>query len=441
MAFLFAACQPVVNVSLTAPAQTPKSTEIPTFSPTNSAPDQTINEQTTTAGYTHIQPDGNRILYGTGNLPDLEPLDIQLDGVPKWITALPYQNNTIWAVILTDNRIQTFRVNGRHVTNLFSRVENETPPPSFLQSIDAPPHLRIVGGNPMLLQPPATDSGATHPIMLPDNTLAFISEQGITVGEQTISGINPLPDARLLQDENGRILLLTNPTERYAHGVLGDSIEAAGITLVNTNSVLERLDTITIPAPRVIEGIMPIWVDWNNDGTREIIVTLSDRDLGAQIVLFDEQGNQLATGLAIGQGSRWRHQLAVAPFGPNGEMELVDVLTPHIGGVVEFYQWRGDKLEIVAQVPGYTSHVIGTRNLDMAVAGDLDGNGRYQLLLPNQRRTELAAIQRTADGAEVAWTLPIDGEMVTNLMGITLEDGMLAVGLGRADGTLRVWVP
>ena len=310
---------------------------------------------------------------------------------------------------------------------------------SFVQSSDAPPHLQIIDGNPMLLQSPNDDSGVTHPIMLPDGKLAFISENGFTVGEQTLTDIEPLPDARLLQDENGRILLLTDPTDRYAHGVLGDSIEAASITLLETTPNLEVSSIIPIPEPRVIEGIAPIWVDWNNDGTREIIVTLADRDLGAQIVLYDEQGNQLAKGPAIGQGSRWRHQLAVAPFGPNGELELVDVLTPHIGGVVEFYQWQGERLEIVAQVRGYTSHVIGSRNLDLAVAADWDGNGRYQLLLPNQRRTELGAIQRTPDGAEVAWTLPIDGEMVTNLMGVTLEDGSLAAGLGRADGTLRIW--
>ena len=439
MHFLLVSCQSIVEPTPTQTASTQAEANMPVVTKSASVEIETSESPATSAGYTHIQPDGNRVLHGAGNLPELEPLDIQLDGVPKWITAVSHNNSTIWAVVLADNRIQMFEVNGRNVKNLFDVVDNEAP--TFLQSIDAPPHLQTVGGNPMLLQPPTIDSGPTHPIMLPDGKLAFISEDGLTVGEQTLTDIEPMPDARLLQDENGRILLLTDPTDRYAHGVLGDSIEAASIALLETTPNLEISTTIPIPEPRVIEGIAPIWVDWNGDGTREIIVTLADRDLGAQIVLYDEQGNQLAKGPAIGQGSRWRHQLAVAPFGPNGELELVDVLTPHIGGVVEFYQWQGERLEIVAQVRGYTSHVIGSRNLDLAVAADWDGNGRYQLLLPNQRRTELGAIQRTADGAEVTWALPIDGEMVTNLMGITLEDGALAVGLGRADGTLRIWAP
>ena len=170
-------------------------------------------------------------------------------------------------------------------------------------------------------------------------------------------------------------------------------------------------------------------------------MTLSNAAEGAQIVLFSENGQQLAAGPAIGTGFRWRHQLAVAPFGPNQEMELVDVRTPHIGGTVEFYQWHGTSLEIVATVPGYTSHIIGSRNLDMAVAGDFDGSDRYQLLLPTQSRTALGAIARTTDGAEVAWQLPLDGQIVSNIAAVSLLDGRIGVGIGRADNVLRLWLP
>ena len=75
----------------------------------------------------------------------------------------------------------------------------------------------------------------------------------------------------------------------------------------------------------------------------------------------------------------------------------------------------------------------------MAVAADFDGDGRIEVLLPNQRRVELGAIQRTSAGAEVAWQLPVDGVVTTNLAAVSAAGGRLAVGVGREDGVLRLW--
>ena len=161
---------------------------------------------------------------------------------------------------------------------------------------------------------------------------------------------------------------------------------------------------------------------------------------GAQIVVYGEDGVLKAEGEAIGRSRRWRHQLAVAPFGSDKEMMLVDVLTPHIGGRVEFYRWNGDELMIETAVSGYTSHVIGTRNLDMAVAGDWVGSGGAQLLLPSQDRTMLGVVGIVDGVAEVLLDVPVDGQVVTNLSAVAHNNG-LAVGVGRADNTLRIWQP
>ena len=77
----------------------------------------------------------------------------------------------------------------------------------------------------------------------------------------------------------------------------------------------------------------------------------------------------------------------------------------------------------------------------MAAAADLDGDGRIELLLPTQSRTELGAIRRTRDGAEVVWTISVGGRVATNLAVVPLSDGSLAVGVGRDDGVLRLWLP
>ena len=93
------------------------------------------------------------------------------------------------------------------------------------------------------------------------------------------------------------------------------------------------------------------------------------------------------------------------------------VRTPHIGGVVEFYAVDGSsaELEITATQPGYGTHRIYTRNLDTARAGDLGGDGRWELLIPDQTYTELGAVRHKPGGARVACALPAGGTMTTNL--------------------------
>jgi hypothetical protein len=253
--------------------------------------------------------------------------------------------------------------------------------------------------------------------------------------------IKALPDARLLLDHEGRALSLTHPTDRYRHGVLGDDLEATGISLLEIAPSLRILRNIQIVEPQVIEGITPIWADLNGDGAREIIVTLSDASRGARLVVYNELGEVVATGPDIGRGFRWRHQIAVAPFGPGGELELVDVLTPHLGGVVEFFRWQAEKLVRVASVSGYSSHALGSRNLDMAAAGDFDGDGRIELLVPSQNRERLGGIRHTSQGGETVWEVPIGGQISTNLSGLRYPDGRMIIGVGRSDEFLRLWPP
>jgi hypothetical protein len=340
---------------------------------------------------------------------------------------------------MDDGRVQAFMVNSE-------RVEETSIEPSQVQGI--PPLLKVTGDNFELLMPPAPAYGSAPPAIIDkQGRMASVSPEGIinildSDGTVLTTAENPpLPDGRLLVDEDGRLLYLSESTTRYAHGIAGDEIEAASVTLFDPSSENGPETVITVPEPAVIEGIMPLWADLDGDGEREIIVTQSDAEKGAQIVVYDESGQKVAQGPAIGLGNRWRHQLAVAPFGLQGEVELVDVLTPHIGGVVEFYQLFGDELQVVATVPGYTSHVIGSRNLDMALAGDLDGDGRVELLLPDQSFTHLGGIRRTTGGAEVAWVVPLEGRLSTNLAAVQLMGGGLIFGAGREDGTMRLWLP
>jgi hypothetical protein len=120
---------------------------------------------------------------------------------------------------------------------------------------------------------------------------------------------------------------------------------------------------------------------------------------------------------------------------------LVDVRTPHLGRVVEFFQLKGNELVLTASYQGYTSHTIGSRNLDMALAADVDGNGRPEVLLPNPEMTALGVIGRTEAGADLRGEVTLNGRLTTNLVGVSLPDGTLALGVGTDAGLLMLWLP
>jgi len=388
-------------------------------------------------GLTYHRPDGNRLVAGYGDLQNAEIIDIPLPGTPMWVVAAPYNSGSLWVVVLTDGGVTAFYVENGTARSF--EIQPQTLPSGM------PPILIYSAESASLMTNPiSNDLGVTHPIW----NAATKSQILISVLNEVVlwdSGVQDklageaLPDARILQDESGRILLLSQPTNQYGHGVLGDSIEAAGFTLVESNDELRVVTAGTVDQSAVIEGIVPIWSDLNGDNIREIIVTESDANQGARIVAYAETGIPIAVGPAIGQGYRWRHQLAVAPFGPAGELELAVVRTPHIGGILEFYQMRGNQLEIVATLSGFSTHSIGSRNLDNALAGDFDGDGIIELLLPDQAHENLGAVHRTDSGVEVEWWLPLAGKHTSNLAAVTLPDGQITVGIGTENNILRIW--
>ena len=398
-----------------------------------------INTQTV-LGLTFQSADGNRIAEGKGSIGLNEPIDIELDGIPAWLVGVPIdQGGSIWSVVLENGQVQSFMVQAEIVTPI--RIMPEQLPPGM------PPLLLIHRGAPRLFTAPAEDaSPLTHPVIIGENPahFAYIATDGDLVvnleGEITRLPVNALPDARILQDENGRLLLLTGATDSYAHGVIGDTIEAGSISIIGTNPV--RIESEIDVSPRVVEGHSPIWVDLDVDGKREIIVTLADENQGAQIVIFDENGSIKASGPPIGRGYRWRHQLAAIPSGELEPLVFVDNLTPHIEGTTEFYHYDQENgFVVVSNIKGFSTHRLGSRNLDMAIAGDLDGDGSYELLLPSETNDYLGAFQMQGAFANVAWTVRIPAPLSTNLAGVSLLDGTLAIGAGFENGILRLWLP
>ncbi len=290
-----------------------------------------------------------------GRVPDVDPVDVLLAGVPVCVVGLSIADGPAWAVALEIGTVEVVTI---------GPDGSATIAPLGVLPPGTPPAVWVEHGSVALVPRPGDASPLSHPSIAADGSVLAVQTDGTVAidsgGERVRVAVGALPDARIVLGD-GRALVLFGPTEDYRHGVLGDVVEASFISVIDvgTGSMIAIID---VPDGLVVEGLAPIWTDLDGDGRREAIVTLSNAVQGAQLAVFGGPGAPAALGPAIGRGSRRRHQIAVAPFGSSGEVEVVAVRTPHIGGIVEFYRPAGDRLDIVASVDGFTSHVIGSRN-------------------------------------------------------------------------------
>ncbi len=431
---LLAASALLVSACLVLPGSQPSPTLTPAVIPPTSGPEISgtveAGQLSQEVGLTYQNLDGNRLVAGTGTISEADQLRISLPGEAVWLAAVPYQDGSLWTAVIADGSVSTYLVRNGEAASLDFGWEPLPP--------GTPPLVLVLNDEAALIGPPTSQASAlTHPVPVSYDPLrlVFIERGGdLVLWENGVEvdrlAANALPDGRLLVDENGRVLFLSDPTERYNHGVLGDEYEAGSITLLGTDPDFGPINRIEIPSPGVMEGLAPIWVDLDGDGTREILVTVSDADQGARLVLYSEMGEILAQGPAAGQGFRWRHQLAAVPLDGGPELAVFDILRPHLDGLFEAYHWRGDFLTVMDYIPGYSSHNLGSRNLDQTLSGDLDGDGLLEVVVPNQDGTSLSGLFYRGGVMGAAWTLELRGKLTSNLAGAALPDGSLAWGAG-----------
>ncbi len=177
------------------------------------------------------------------------------------------------------------------------------------------------------------------------------------------------------------------PTERYAHGVLGDAIEHGALVMVVSGKQVR----VRLPEHRVFEDTEPRLFDVDGDSEREVIVVESDRWLGARLAIYDPDG-LVAANEFIGRPFRW---LAPAGIGAvdldgDGRVELAFVDRPHLAKELVIMRFSPGKLEPVARFQAVTNHRIGERDI---AGGIRNCAGAPEIIVADAAWREVLAIR------------------------------------------------
>ncbi len=216
-----------------------------------------------------------------------------------------------------------------------------------------------------------------------------------------------LPDSGLAASASGDIrkAWFAGPTDIYRHGILGDRIEAA--VLVAEDAGGDRYEIAASTEARldaVFEDLQPRLADLDGDGTTEIVAIRTFTDAGAAIAIYGLAGGKLtllAQTPPIGLPGRWRNPSAIADFDARPGLEIAEIVTPHIGGTLRLWHFDRDagKLEAIADAGGFSNHFIGSRELRLSAAADLDGDNTSELGLPSANRKALRIMAFSAGKA------------------------------------------
>lgn len=153
-----------------------------------------------------------------------------------------------------------------------------------------------------------------------------------------------------------------DPTTRYAHGVLGDAVEAGTLAVQLAPFPDCRVARVTLPEVEVFEDLAPRLADLDDDGRAEVIVVQSHRDLGARLAVYAMRGDTLALAAAtpnIGRPNRWLAPIGAADLDGDGWTEIAYIDRPHLARRLRVWRYRDGALREIAALEGLTNHRIG----------------------------------------------------------------------------------
>lgn len=178
-----------------------------------------------------------------------------------------------------------------------------------------------------------------------------------------------------------------------------------------------------LPPSRVFEDLEPRLEDLDGDNKDEILVVESDINLGASLSIFGitEHGiTRRAMTPFLGQPNRWLNPVGVGDFNADGRLDIAIVVTPHIGGVLQLYQFTEPTLSLFAESTGVSTHQIGSTELGLGRVVTLTDD-KVGLLLPDQSRRALILFQWSTNGMRELTRTNLPAPITSSLTPISLS--------------------
>ena len=403
------------------------------------------------------RPSGNRVAAGKGTFPRWQAFGIATEVPMRWVVALDRErlaavdrDGSLW--ILEAGR------SGLSVAARYGESVGQEAPPAVVALDEDQRGLALIGRDGRLILwsegalrsydvgAPLSRLSFPLPVRLAgqrwDDLLAVAADGAVVMiarlssAPRIVSRVEAraLPDARItIADLDGdgmpEAVVLTDPTERHGHGVLGDRVEAASVSVIGLTRFGLSLRSRHVLATAVFEDLVPVLAHLNEGGRPMVLVARSAPETAAAVAALGWRDGSLvpvAETPAVKSGLEWVHVIGAANLGGDATPEIVAVRMPQPGGVLTAYRRAGAALTAVAQVPGFASHAAGSRNQDQALLADLDGNGRLEVILPRQSRVALAALELEAGRWVERWSVTLRGPVESNLGAADVDgDGLL----------------
>lgn len=169
--------------------------------------------------------------------------------------------------------------------------------------------------------------------------------------------------------------LYADPTDRYAHGILGDAIEYGTLTMqiAACETCAGHQVQVVLPETHVFEDTAPRIFDVNGDGNLDVVVVETQMTQGARLAVYDATGAVIAATPYIGRTHRWLAPVGVGDLDGDGTIELAYVDRPHLAKTLRVWRYTDSGLVEMAALSGVTNHRIGETDIAGGIRDCGDG--------------------------------------------------------------------